>query len=43
MKPLLLCILDGVGINKEEYGNAVKHAYMPNFNYMLKNYANSLL
>lgn len=43
MKPLLLCILDGVGINNDEYGNAVKQAPMPNFNYMLKNYANCLL
>lgn len=43
MKPLLLCILDGVGINNNEYGNAVKQANMPNFNYMLNNYANCLL
>lgn len=43
MKPLILCILDGVGINKEEYGNAVKQANMPNFNYMLNNYSHSLL
>lgn len=43
MNPLLLCILDGVGINPNEYGNAVKQANMPNFNYMLNNYSNCLL
>lgn len=43
MKPLLLCILDGVGINPDQYGNAVKQANMPNFNYMLNNYSNCLL
>ncbi len=30
MKPVLLCILDGVGINDSNYGNAVKHANTPN-------------
>ncbi|MDD3187618.1 MAG: 2,3-bisphosphoglycerate-independent phosphoglycerate mutase [Bacilli bacterium] len=39
----LLCILDGVGIRKEIKGNAVKQANMPNFNYLLQNYPNSLL
>ena len=26
MKPVILCILDGVGIRKEDYGNAFKEA-----------------
>ncbi|MBR3199035.1 MAG: 2,3-bisphosphoglycerate-independent phosphoglycerate mutase [Bacilli bacterium] len=43
MKPLLLCILDGVGINNEQYGNAVKTAHMPNFKYLMDNYPHSKL
>ncbi len=43
MKPLLLCILDGVGINTNERGNALKMANMPNFNNLLKNYPSCLL
>ena len=38
MKPLVLCILDGVGIRKEKYGNAVYEAKMPNFDYLMKKY-----
>ncbi|MCI9084776.1 MAG: 2,3-bisphosphoglycerate-independent phosphoglycerate mutase [Bacilli bacterium] len=43
MKPLLLCILDGVGIKENNYGNAVNTANMPNFNMLLNEYPNSLL
>lgn len=43
MKPLVLCILDGVGIRKEEHGNAIKKAKMPTFNMLLNKYPNSLL
>ena len=43
MKPIVLCILDGVGIRDEKYGNAVKQAHMPTFNMLLKTYPNSLL
>ena len=32
MKPVVLCILDGVGMRDEVHGNAVKQAKMPNFN-----------
>ncbi len=42
-KPVVLCILDGVGIRDEIKGNAVKNANMPMFNYLLHNYPNSLL
>ena len=31
MKPVVLCILDGVGIREESYGNAVKLANTPCF------------
>lgn len=43
MKPVLLCILDGVGIRKETHGNAVKLASMPNFNKLLNQYPHCLL
>ena len=38
MKPLVLCILDGVGIRKEKNGNAVYEAKMPNFDNLMKKY-----
>lgn len=38
MKPLVLCILDGVGYRKEEHGNAVLKARMDTYNYLLNNY-----
>lgn len=43
MKKVLLCILDGVGLRDEEFGNAVKNAEMPNFNYLWNNYSHSTL
>ncbi len=43
MKPLVLCILDGVGINKERKHNAVALAKMPFFNKLLRTYPNSKL
>lgn len=43
MKPMVLCIMDGVGIREEEYGNAVKIANTPNLDYLMNTYPNSLL
>lgn len=43
MKPLLLCILDGVGIRKEKYGNALAEAKMPNLDHLFKTYPHSFL
>src|SRR5574344_463189 len=43
MKPLVLCILDGVGIREETYGNAVYKANMPVFEHLLNTYPNCLL
>lgn len=43
MKPIVLCILDGVGINKEEKGNAFLQANKPNLDKLFKEYPNSLL
>lgn len=41
IKPVLLCILDGLGINPDEYGNAVKAAKTPVLDQLLKECPNS--
>ncbi len=38
MGPLLLMIMDGVGIKKGEYGNAFLQANTPNFDYLFKTF-----
>ena len=43
MKPLVLCILDGVGISDKIEGNAFLKANKPNFDYLWNNYPHSLL
>ena len=43
MKPVVLCILDGVGIRESEHGNAFKMAKKPNFDYLWNTYPHSLL
>lgn len=43
MKPIVLCILDGVGINENKEHNAVALASMPYFNDLLKKYPHSKL
>lgn len=43
MKPMLLCILDGVGMRKEKYGNAFAKAKTPNFDMLWKKYPHSYL
>ena len=42
-KPLVLCVMDGVGINKETKNNAVAMADMPFFRELLKKYPHSEL
>ena len=42
-KPLLLCIMDGVGINQNPEHNAVAMAKMPYFNELLEKYPHSVL
>ena len=37
-KPITFCILDGWGISKNNFKNAVKNAYTPNFDYLNNNY-----
>lgn len=42
-KPLVLCIMDGVGISESSAHNAVAMAKMPFFNELLKKYPHSVL
>jgi len=42
-KPIVLCILDGVGVSQDTDHNAVAMAKMPFFNKLIKKYPNSLL
>ncbi len=42
-KPVVLCILDGVGVSEQREHNAVALAKMPYFNKLIKKYPNSLL
>ena len=43
MKPIVLCILDGVGIRNETTGNAFIKANKPNFDKLMETYPHSLL
>lgn len=43
MKPLVLCILDGVGIRNDKHGNAFMQANKPNFDKLWNSYPHSLL
>ncbi|MDD4718794.1 MAG: 2,3-bisphosphoglycerate-independent phosphoglycerate mutase [Bacilli bacterium] len=43
MKPIVLCILDGMGIREDQNGNAFSNAYKPNFDYIWNNYPHTLI
>lgn len=43
LKPVVLCILDGVGINSNEFGNAVIKANMPCYDNLWNNYPHCML
>lgn len=43
MKPVLLCICDGIGIRKEEHGNAFLQANKPTFDFLFEKYPHCLL
>lgn len=34
-KPLVLVVMDGVGLTEKDNGNAVKHAYTPNLDALM--------
>lgn len=42
-RPVVLAILDGVGISEKNEGNAVKNAYTPNLDNLLDNYPNTFI
>ncbi len=43
MKPVVLVIMDGFGINKESYGNAIAAANTPNLDKLFSSYPNTLI
>ena len=43
MKPVVLVVMDGVGITTEDYGNAVLNAYTPNLDYLFETCPNTTL
>ena len=43
MKPVVLCILDGIGLREEVHGNAFKLAKMPTLEYLYNNFPHSKL
>ena len=42
-QPVVLCILDGCGLRKEEKGNAFKNANKPNFDSLVSKYPHTSL
>ena len=43
MKPIVLCIMDGIGYRKEQHGNAVLAANTPTLDLLWDKYPHSLL
>ena len=43
MKPVVLTILDGVGLSENSLGNAFKNANKPNFEYLWNNYPHTTI
>lgn len=43
MKPIVLCILDGVGLRKEKHGNAFSLAHTPNLDRLFEKYPHGKL
>ncbi len=41
--PILLVVMDGIGISEATVGNAVKNAYTPNLDKLMKDYPNTLI
>jgi len=42
-KPVVLVVMDGVGVSENTYGNAVKNAYTPNLDWLTANYPHTTL
>jgi 2,3-bisphosphoglycerate-independent phosphoglycerate mutase len=42
-RPVVLVVMDGIGINAQSYGNAVENAYTPTLDFLLANYPNTAI
>lgn len=42
-KPVILCVIDGLGLRNEIQGNGFKQAHTPTFDELFKNYPNSVI
>lgn len=42
-RPIVLVVMDGIGINEDEYGNAVKAAHTPSLDMLLNNFPNTTI
>ncbi|MFV0255056.1 MAG: 2,3-bisphosphoglycerate-independent phosphoglycerate mutase [Erysipelotrichaceae bacterium] len=42
-RPVVLVVMDGVGVNPNKFGNAVENAYTPTLDNLLANHANTIL
>ena len=42
-RPVVLVVMDGIGINESEFGNAVKAAYKPTLDDLMANYPNTAI
>ena len=42
-KPLVLVVMDGVGVTEKDNGNAVMHAYTPNLDVLMKECPNTTI
>ena len=42
-QPIVLVVMDGVGLSQNTYGNAVKNAYTPNLDFLMGKYPNIAL
>lgn len=42
-KPVVLCVIDGLGLREEVQGNGFKQAKTPTFDDLFKNYPNSII
>jgi 2,3-bisphosphoglycerate-independent phosphoglycerate mutase len=42
-RPVVLVVMDGIGINNDDYGNAVKAAHKPTLDMLMSNYPNTAI
>ncbi|MDF2532805.1 MAG: hypothetical protein K0Q65_2386 [Clostridia bacterium] len=42
-RPVVLVVMDGIGINEDEFGNAVKAAHKPTLDMLINNFPNTII